>query len=76
MSPLAESLEKIKQSSYDNGEKVGYDNGVKVGYDNGSKESSRKTAELMINSGMEPERIAFFTGLSPEEISRIQDELK
>lgn len=67
-----ETYQDAFDEAYQKGYKAGYQEGYEEGYKIGQKDARTEIAQRMLQAGMEPERIAHFTGLSLEELANLE----
>ncbi|MGD2088566.1 MAG: hypothetical protein PVH61_20480 [Candidatus Aminicenantes bacterium] len=65
-------LKGVIDTSFEEGEKLGYERGEKVGIDKGKDEKTREMAKTMKKEGEPIEKISRYTGLSKEEIEKLE----
>jgi predicted transposase/invertase (TIGR01784 family) len=66
------SFEEGEKVGYEKGKKTGYEKGEKVGIDIGKDEKTREMAKTMKREGEPIEKISRYTGLSKEEIEKLE----
>ena len=64
--------EMLKQDTYDSGFSAGEERGISLGITQGAYQKAVETAKNLIDLGLPQDQIALVTGLSVEEIEKLQ----
>ena len=66
------AIDRLSEETYQDAFDEAYQKGYKAGYQKGLKKAQTEIAQRMLQAGMEPERIMYYTDLSLEELAKLE----
>jgi predicted transposase/invertase (TIGR01784 family) len=63
------------QLRYEEGQKAGLEKGLQQGLETGQQQKAQEIARAMLTQGMEPSLVAQVTGLTPDQIAALEQDV-